>query len=533
MIRSTHVVGLAFTLAIGVAPLAAATIPSPPPVGNERAAQPAEMVGNRLAAFEALVAAFDPDRVFVDDAYASAVLELVEEMEPDLRSLDRELAAARFLKGYALIGLERSDEASAVAEQMIAMAGSSKSSGYTILLLSQMMVDDAAGALQTIERASMDLGEGSLAAPFRALLTPEMVLYTGYAASEREDDTGGYRLSEALLKLGWDGHDDPALVDFHRLQALKGRVEKGDLSGAKAIFPKIESPRGAIGIFASKRYDALFDPGFDRPAAVVSMLAAEGVRTAQRRDAAPDDLKAVLARAQYLRSVGDNEAAFALLEPLIGDMSAIEAAGTDAFWIVNEAVYALVDLGRGDDAIVLMERLIALDHERHPDLINMTINHGVILKDLGRYSEALAHAQNVEAEQARFASPYGLMFVWSTAVCSLAAEGKPEEAAPWFKKMEAKSEVNRSAMMTALLCLNDLDRAERLVIQRLRGDDHMTMLIALQDYRKGDDRFATAFGKTLRARWDSVVARPSVQAAIEEAGRIMTLPLAVTYWGDF
>ncbi|WP_395444631.1 hypothetical protein [Caulobacter sp. UC70_42] len=41
----------------------------------------------------------------------------------------------------------------------------------------------------------------------------------------------------------------------------------------------------------------------------------------------------------------------------------------------------------------------------------------------------------------------------------------------------------------------------------------------------------SAYEKTFHARLESVQARPEVQAAVARWGRVLTVPLAGTYWG--
>lgn len=83
--------------------------------------------------------------------------------------------------------------------------------------------------------------------------------------------------------------------------------------------------------------------------------------------------------------------------------------------------------------------------------------------------------------------------------------------------------------MRALLCANDLDGAERLLIRRLEAPDPAEMLTALQDYSGG--AYAAPNLKELDRRLSVVAARPAVQAAIARTGRILKLPLSRTYWG--
>ncbi len=64
-----------------------------------------------------------------------------------------------------------------------------------------------------------------------------------------------------------------------------------------------------------------------------------------------------------------------------------------------------------------MRRLVAIGLGKHPDLINMAINSGVLLNDAGRHGEAAKYADELFRVHPDKASKYGQMWMWSTATC--------------------------------------------------------------------------------------------------------------------
>lgn len=76
-----------------------------------------------------------------------------------------------------------------------------------------------------------------------------------------------------------------------------------------------------------------------------------------------------------------------------------------------------------------------------------------------------------------------------------------------------------------------MEEAEKVVIARLKSDEGPQMLLKLQDYRAGTIRGAAA--KVIEPRFLALRERPAVREAIAGTGRILSLPLSKTYWGDY
>jgi hypothetical protein len=212
-------------------------------------------------------------------------------------------------------------------------------------------------------------------------------------------------------------------------------------------------------------------------------------------------------------------------------MAAVAATGEKAFWIVNEAAYALNATGKSDQAVAIMAEMLKLPMEEHPALISMAINHGAVLNEAGRHREAAQWEAALEARAEDFANAYGFMWIRAEAACGHWLSKDPAGASPWMAKLAAGSDLNQAAHMRGLLCANDLDAAEKLLLTRLAGKDRAEVLVALQEYSL--DKAASARFKVIQGRWAALRARPAVQAAIAKVGRVLTVPLSRIYWGEY
>jgi tetratricopeptide (TPR) repeat protein len=199
-------------------------------------------------------------------------------------------------------------------------------------------------------------------------------------------------------------------------------------------------------------------------------------------------------------------------------------------WLINEAGYALVALGRGDEAVALMRRLLALPIADNGALIGPFINQAEILYSVGRYGEALDHARMLARDDAHYANDYGKMWISSGLVCALGALNRAAEAAPELERMRAQSDVNPAALTRAYLCVDDEAAAAALMVHRLQSDDPEAAVLALQTYSLSH---VSARDAALFERLAALRDRPEVRAALDHVGHVLTLPLARTYWGGF
>jgi tetratricopeptide (TPR) repeat protein len=510
-----------------VAFLLAASMLAVSPPAAAKPKRPAAAADAQLAESVEALQALDTELLMQDSDYAEAMLIHADRLEtkagspPEIRQA---LAATRIM---ALSSLKRHREALQAGQSAIA-AGPTGAAVLGLTILSSIDANEPKAALALLEHArTLPAAEQE---ELRRGIDEKVVSWLAQHLQSNKDRPSLHRLAEALLALGWPEQDDFAVRDYYRSVAAEGRIAAGDVTGARAVVGEIANPEFLGGLLVAKKYDALFPESVNRPQMLQQSLDRYDRLTLQRLKAAPDDPKRLRERGNALRAQGREAEAAALLLPFAMDLAKVENAGADGFWLVNEAAYALSASGRGDEAVGLMDKLLTLGMDKHPDLISMAINKGELLNDAGRYKEAAAH-EAMLSQMKDMASPYGFMWMWSIAACAHALSGDQAGAAPWLEKLRKNSADNEAAHMRALLCANDLDAAEALLIARLKGDDRQSVLLKLQDYRQGS--LLSAISKVLEPRLLAVRERPAVKEAISGAGRIISLPLSRTYWGDY
>jgi tetratricopeptide (TPR) repeat protein len=474
-----------------------------------------------------ILAGLDPQRMFSEPGYAERNRTAIEVLRPLVRD-PRTLRAIDMLRQVSFLAEGRNDESLDVAKVLISREPETAET-YPAGFWAAIYARRPAEAVAMIESAARHVKDAEARAELRSALDTELIFGILRPLKEAKDDASRFRLAEALLVLVGDDRS-VSWLDYIRSLALDGRLASGKTDEARAIARTIIDPREVIRLVGARRYDALFDASVDRRKAVETAIAEWDKATAEQLRGKPDDLDVILRRAQHLRSVGKEKEALELLLPRTADPAAIGKTGEPAFWIVNEAAFALGGLGKHDEAIRLMEKLLTLPLEEHPALISMAINHGVILADGGRYREAATWETELQAKQSNVASEYGYMWMWSTIACAESMVGNTQAAAPWLAKLAASSDKNEAAHMRALLCANEMGRAEALLLDRLNGPDADQLLIALHRYEIETDPSSRA--KAIAGRLETLLERPAVKAAVAKVGQRLTLPLSKTYWGD-
>jgi hypothetical protein len=499
---------------------APAPMPAPPAA---RAPAPARApTSDELAESAAAIGVADTVRLLTDAAYAAEILRHLDRLAPTLADDAEAGPALDNLRLIALARLDRRAEADILTDRIL--AGRPTAPGqYIGPWLAAMIYNDPVRALAVVEAASRNV-PGIARPALRGLLDRPIILMM-FGRFEG-DKAARVRLAEALFRIGWPGNDEVATDDL-RMILIGDRLDQGDRAGAAGFAATVATPASVVPLLVATRYDALLPADVDRLALLARAIEQRERETVAALAAAPRDGVRLIARAQHLRSVGRDADAVAVLAPAISDVAAA-TADEDVMWAVNETALALLALERNDEAMRLMERIAALPLDGHVHLVNARINHLVMLSSIGRYAEVLDRIARLDADRGFVANDYGKAWVASARVCALASLGRAAEAAAPLERLRGWSEVNAAALSQAFLCLDDRDAAAALLVQRLGRDDPDPAILALQDFRLGRE---TGPGGVLRARFLALRDRPEVRAALDRVGRIISLPLAATYWG--
>ena len=502
-------------------PAAPETVPAeatPDPTGSQR--EPAADEPESVRAFRAL----DLRRLESDRAYAESMIRHFDALPPVAADDEHGRLRIEGLRIYAMVTAGRTREAGALIDDVLARRPG-VAAAYALPWFGALRLNDADRAIAVVEQATRSVRSSEWPS-LRALLEKDHV----WMVMRRHPGEAGLprraRLAEALFRIGWPGHDDPAARDSLRMIMLNAQLARSDLRDAADLAAGITTSGNMVSLITLKRYDAVIGSQ-DRLALLGRAIAAEDQATAAAVAAAPEDLSKLLGRALFLREQGRDADAFALLEPFTRDVAATVARDDDGMWVINEAAYALLALGRDDEAVALTAAVAALPIAGRPELISISINHSAVLLRAGRNEEALAHATRLDRDFSQHASEYGRMWMLASAACALERLGRREAVAPLLRRLRSGRAANPAALTRTYLCLNDLGAAEALVIQRLRGDEAELLVRSFQDFRIAG---AVAEDPVL-LRFESLRQRPAVRAAIERVGRILPLPMARTYWG--
>lgn len=476
-----------------------------------------------IASARAAVGEADFARVFDDRDYAVQVLghlDLLARAPEVYAELGRNIETLRL---QPLIALERREEVKATIDRLLAMR-LDEGEYYRLPIYASAWTEDLSRFTAVVESASRNV-RASGWSTLRGFLDRDFV-WPILSRLREQDKPARIRLAAALFRIGWPG-GSAAAADPLRMVLLEDALERGDRQGAVGYAGGISSPSALAPLLVLKRYDGLLPEGRDRLAPLREALAAQDRETADALSRDGENLQTRLERIQHLRAVGRNADALALAQPQVRDPDAAALASEEGMWVVNEAVYALLDLGRPAEAARLMSGFTRLPVADHIYLISSIINQGEVLNQAGSQEASLAHGRLLERDFLQHSSDYGDMWIRATIICAAASLGRGAEATPALEAIRAAPNVNAAALMRSYLCLNDLDSAERLIISRLESDDPEEAVMALQDYAL-DERPDPLVERLLAVR-----ARPAVRAALDRVARLVELPLARTYWGGF
>lgn len=503
-------------------PPAAATAPEAAP------APPRAPTAEELEASRQAIAGADVQRLVRDRAYAAMILPHIDRLAALAANDTQARLALDNLRLFALFTQQRPDAVRATIDDVLAQRPT-EGAFYAGAWFGALSIDDLERAVTVAEMASRNVsgvGWPDLRRIFeQASVNP---LLGRLHADHREAQR--VRLAAALFRIGWPGAEDVETADYLRSILIEDRVRAHDDSTAAGYAAGIVTPGELLPMMVQTRYDAILAPGRDRLALLQEGLAQRDRDTSAALAAAPRDMRRVLDRVHYLRGVGRDADALALVMPFTRDLRATVFAQEEGKWLINDGAYALIALGRNDDALALLRRLTALPIDQDWGLVSQFINQAEILVDTGHYAEALERARTLERDDGEHASAYGKMWISAAIVCSLAGLNRAAEAAPEVARMRDQREVNPAALTRAYVCLGDDDAAAASIVHRLESDEPDSAILALQTYTLS--RGASQQGR-LYDRLMALRDRRDVRDALARVGRLYTLPLARTTWAGF
>ena len=236
----------------------------------------------------------------------------------------------------------------------------------------------------------------------------------------------------------------------------------------------------------------------------------------------PDDPAIIVLRSRFLRLVGRADEAIALLRPVIDDPAAFVRQSSGGGVLVGEAATLLAGENRLADLRRISAALGAVDMRANPHLLRPVLDFADAIWGMGRPQEAINYLNAFVPAANRVANQRGFMEFAAIQLCAYHDLGEVGRVNRLLLDMSRLRRHHPSAMMTAYMCTGRLDRAEELMIERLRGENGLDLVASLQNFERPFARLRRH--QDLERIMRELRDRPAVRAAIDRIGVILPLP---------
>lgn len=318
----------------------------------------------------------------------------------------------------------------------------------------------------------------------------------------------------ALARLGYGG----ANGDYMTENAVRILVKRGDVAAANDLVRFIDEPEIIENLLIQKQFSALWSaiepmagPGLEKVRASSVLLAEADFK----KDPASHEKLKFLVNA--LRHAGRLDEAIALRGKLPSTPEEISAADEDMGWAFNNVALALNDSNRPDEADALFSQLNTAKIPKDSWRVSMIINRLELLVLRGNYAKAADLLSSAEATASINGSPYAQQLVRRHKYCVLSKLGRRDEAAVVRPMLIEHAKDAYHATIDGLLCVGDLDEAEKVTLAALTDDDFQKQFVrALQPVKLTSDDPSVWEG-----RWKELRNRPAIAKEYDRLGRDM------------
>ena len=407
------------------------------------------------------------------------------------------------LRGNVLLSAGRREDA---VKAFDLSAKLTKEQGFTNYLRFLVSIDkkawaDASGALDRLVAGYPDVVRD---------IDPQSVYY--YLADNKvtpKAHLDDQRIS--LAEIGYGGADGVHLT----LNAISALMRRGEIPRANELARFVTDVRRLQEALIDRQYEQLW-PVFERNAGKHSTLAAASHirRTRLAVDEKPEDRSKLRALVSALSTAGQHEEALATGAKVGATPSELAALDEDLAWVVNEHALALHRAGKKAEAEKRYSELIATNSSK-PWIVSMVINRLELLVQDGNNQAADGLLTNADAVAAKFGNPYANQLVRRLKLCNAVALGRKDALSKLAADLRSHAADSEAATVEGLLCIDDLDGAEKITLKLLRDPETVgSVLASLQktSLSRDDPSLWTV-------NWAKLRLRPAVAEAFAKAGR--------------
>jgi len=340
---------------------------------------------------------------------------------------------------------------------------------------------------------------------------------------DRHDTRRIGRLAERMVAIGWQG-EDLRLRSLLALDAIRSRVEAGDVAGARRLVPRLIVPGHIQALLIVDRYRAIW-PDIEIWAG--SRLEKQWplyLRELQARFRASGDPAAARRYATALREADHYETMVREILPLF-DRPLDRQRDYELVWVAPIVADALARLGRWQEIDVLFGRAAAawplgID----ANALNIAGNRARLLLIGGRTREGLAAIDAVIADargrRGEVSEP-ALASMHLARACGLADAGRDREALDSASFVLAARDLTDIAELH--LCFGRHEAARTALIEGLADERSRDEVLQFIQPQTGPP-MQSDHGRTMQERRRALRADPVLIAAAQRHGRVLPFP---------
>jgi len=350
-----------------------------------------------------------------------------------------------------------------------------------------------------------------------------------YVASAMDDDP---QLLDARLDLIGALYTARYTVDFGFQPSYlwsdlaAAQLERRQLGLAQQILQRIDEPQ----VLARMRIDRRFDPLVKANPAAFDVTAVAKTRCTQIRKVVrehPHDLQPLIEYMYAQYATGEFKENLRLADQTLKAVihapkkkPPFDDVAEKLNWIYDIKAQSLRALGRFDESLLVQQQASALGASGG-DKVSQAINLGFLFNEHGRPDEALKAIEGIDWGASL--SSYGRMQLQHVRLRAYLQQGKRDEAETVLAYMRKNQKDAADNWQTALLDWGDTDAAAALFIARLQ--DPQQRSDALWSAQVFPQLPALPQMEQENARWEALMARKDVLAAIDAVGRREKIPL--------
>ena len=327
---------------------------------------------------------------------------------------------------------------------------------------------------------------------------------------------------QALLDANYTNQDLGADAFWYELAVA--RMVRGEQAAAADVITRIHDPTSLIKLRVDRRFDALVDrgdPHYDIGRAAQAQM--DELRTRAMLDPTRVDLLmqlsyAMLAMGQHQDLIAMADAALAVTNGKMEKTSPFQSV-EDRVWLMNNRTIALRRVGRIEEALSQLQ-FASTQRESADQRVNVSqvLNLGSFYCALGRAQDALDAIKPVGDM-----SGYGKMVHSMVKLRAYRQLGRHDEANRELQYLREHRKDSPEIHVRALIVSDLVEEAAATYIAQL--DDAETRAEALLLAQRFKAPAPLPGNRAADERWDRLLERADVRAAIDRVGRVEQYPI--------